>query len=117
MENFFGVDEDPSESLMGDAASMVAIMKARKAEQEKEEKAQSLSTPKEEEEEELLDTASTTSSVASGARPKTLSQIKSQHSKIDTYPNKCPISSVQLFFPTSQQDLQQTSIPAKYIGH
>ena len=116
MENFFGVDEDPSESLMGDAASMVAIMKARKAKQEKEEKAQSLSISKEEEEE-LLDTASTTSSVASGARPKTLSQIKSKHSKIDTYPNKCPISLAQLFFPTSQQDLHQTGIPAKYISH
>ena len=41
MENFFGVDEDPSESLMEDAASMVAIMKARKAEQEKDEKGSS----------------------------------------------------------------------------
>ena len=37
MENFFGVDEDPSESLMEDAASMVTIMKAHKAEQEKDE--------------------------------------------------------------------------------
>ena len=36
MENFFGVDEDPSESLMGDAPSMVSIMKAHKAKQEKE---------------------------------------------------------------------------------
>ena len=70
MENFFGVDEDPSESLMGDAPSMVAIMKAHKAKQEKEEKVQALSIPKEEEEEELLDTASTTSSVASSARPR-----------------------------------------------
>ena len=109
MDNFFSVDEDPSESLMEDAASMVAIMKA---EQEKDKKAQALSVSKEEEEE-LLDTASTTSSVASGARPKTLSQMKSQHAKINTYPNKCPIASAQLFFPTSQQDLHQT----KYIGH
>ena len=116
MENFFGVDEDPSESLMEDAASMVAIMKARKAELEKDEKAQALSVSKEEEEE-LLDTASTTSSVASGARPKSLSQLKSQHAKTDTYPSKCPIASAQLFFPTSQQDLHQTGVPAKYIGH
>ena len=101
---------------MEDAASMVAIMKARKAEQEKDEKAQALFVLKEEEEE-LLDTASTTSSVASSARPKTLSQMKSQHAKIDTYPNKCPIASAQLFFPTSQQDLHQTGVPAKYIGH
>ena len=116
MENFFGVDEDPSESLMEDAASMVAIMKARKAEQEKDEKAQGLSVSKEEEEE-LLDTASTTSSVVSGARPKTLSQMKTQHSKVDTYPNKCPLTSAQLFFPMSQQDLHQTGVPAQYIGH
>ena len=113
MENFFGVDEDPSESLMEDAASMVAIMKARKAEQEK---APALSVYKEEEDQ-LLDTTSTTSSIASGARPKTLSQMKSQHAKINTYPNKCPIASAQLFFPTSQQDLHQTGVPAKYIGH
>ena len=106
MENFFGVDEDPSKSLMEDAASMVAIMKACKAEQEKDEKAQALSVSKEE-----------TSSVASGARPKTLSQMKSQHAKVDTYPNKCPIASAQLFFPTFQQDLHQTGVPAKYIGH
>ena len=116
MENFFGVDKDPSESLIENAASMVAIMKARKAEQEKDEKAQALSVSKEEEEE-LLDTASTTSSIASSARPKTLSQMKSQHVKVDTYPNKCPIASAQLFFPTSQQDLHQTRVPAKYIGH
>ena len=69
------------------------------------------------EEEELLDTASTTSSVAGGARPKTLSQMKSQHSKVDPYPNKCPIASAQLFFPTSQQDLHQAGVPAKYISH
>ena len=42
MENFFGVDEDPAESVMEDATLMVAFVKARKAEQEKEEKAQAL---------------------------------------------------------------------------
>ena len=78
---------------MEDAASIVAIMKTCKAEQEKEEKAQALSISKDEEEE-LLDTASTTSSVASGARPKTLSQMKSQH-----------------------QQSKETEVPTKYIGH
>ena len=124
MESFFGVDEDPALASLEDAASLAEALHLRKAEKEKDVQVASLSVPAEnvddpdELETEILDTASTTSSqLASGARPKTLSQLKKQQDTIDEYPNKCNIAEAQLFFPTSSPTLHQTGVPAKYISN
>ena len=110
---------------MEDAASLAEALRLCKAEKEKDKQVASLSVPAENveddpdepETEEILDSASTTSSQLTGARPKTLSQIKKQHENIDEYPNKCNIAEAQLFFLTSAPTLHQTGVPSKFIGN
>ena len=124
LEGFFGVDEDPGLASLEDAASLAEALCLCKAEKEKDAQVAYLSVPAEivaedpdePETEEILDSASTTSSQLTGARPKTLSQIKKQHDNVDEYPNKCNIAEVQLFFPASEKTLPQTGVPSKYIG-
>ena len=55
-------------------------------------------------------------SVASTAseKPKTLKQKKVKLSI--KYPDKCSREEAQLFFPTSQETMHDTGVPAKYIG-
>ena len=125
LEGFFGVDEDPGLASLEDATSLAETLRLRRLEKEKDSKVASLSVPKESisvdpeepEAEEILDSESTTSSqLVEGAHPKTLSQIKKHHDKVDQYPNKCSIGEAQLFFPSSEKTVHQTGVPSKYIG-
>ena len=85
LKSFFGVDEEPEEEELQDAASLTAAIHARKVEQEQKTAAKSLAVTKwnvlaekgvEEEEEEVEDTASTTSLQFTTPPVHSLSQIK-----------------------------------------
>ena len=95
LESFFGVDEEPEEEELQDAASLTAAVHACKAEQEQEVTAKYLAITKssvqaeegvEEEEEEIEDTASTTSSQFTAPPVRTLSQIKESKKAMEKYP-------------------------------
>ena len=125
LESFFGVDEEPEEEELQDAASLTAAVHACKAKQEQEVTAKSLAITKssvqaeegvEEEEEEIEDMASTTSSQFTAPPVHTLSQIKESKKAMDKYPSKCELCEAQLFFPTSSEMMDQTGVDTRYIG-
>ena len=126
LEGFFGVDEEPEEEDLQDAASLAATLWARKQEQEHDKSAKSLAVSKsnvvveegleEEEEEEIEDTASTTSSQFTAPPSRTLSQIKESKKAMEKYPSKCELHEAQLFFPTSSETMHQTGVDARIIG-
>ena len=98
LESFFGVDEEPLEEELQDAASLTAAVPTRKAEQEQEVTAKSLAITKSSvqaeegvQEEEIEDTASTTSSQFTAPPVRTLSQIKESKKAMDKYPSKCKL--------------------------
>ena len=95
LKSFFGVDEEPEEEDLQDAASLTAAIQACKLEQEWDVTAKSLLVSKsnvileegiEEVEEEIEDTASMTSSQFTGPPTCTLSQIKESKKAIEKYP-------------------------------
>ena len=119
LESFFGVDEEPQEEELQDAASLTAAVHACKAKQEQEVAAKSLTITKSSvqaeegvEEEVIEDTASTTSSQFTAPPVRTLSQIKESKKAMDKYPSKCELCEAQLFFPTSSEMMHQTGVDA-----
>ena len=125
LEGFFGVDKEPEEEDLQDAASLAATLRACKQEQEHDNSAKSLTVPKsnvvveeglEEEEEEIEDTASTTSSQFTTPHSRTLSQIKESKKAMEKYPSKCELCEAQLFFLTCSETMHQTGVDAHYIS-
>ena len=119
MENFYGVEETAEEELLADTASFSEFVANARREKAKDQDSKLVSKSKADVEQEEVETegegSSDEESVSStvSTKSKTLKQLKKSSAK---YPTKCSVSEAQLFFPTSQDSVHDTGIPAKYIG-
>ena len=120
MECFYRVEETEEEEVLGDTSSFAEFVSAARKEKARDKDCELISKAKVDVEDDEIDIDeeedSDDESVASTAseKPKMLKQKKV---KLSTkYPDKCSRDEAQLFFPTSQETMHDTGVPAKYIG-
>ena len=121
MENFYRVEETEEEEVLADTSSFSEFVSAVRKEKVRDKDSELVSKSKVDVEDDEIDIDdeedSDDESVASTAseKPKTLKQKKVKLST-NKYPDKCSRDEAQLFFPTSQETMHDTGVPAKYIG-
>ena len=109
LEHYFGVDEDPEETKVAEAASLAHLLKAQKEEREQDTAAARKAILKSKADQEAPIGAAKRKASSS-------STLRAKKTGDDEFPNKCSLEEAQLYFPTNLDTMHQTGIPSFWIG-
>ena len=117
LEHYFGVDEDPEEAEVAEAASLAHLLKAQKEERDLDTAAARKAILKSKADQEAPTSSSQEAPVGAAKRKATASAtLRAKKTGDDEYPNKCSLEQAQLYFPANLDTMHQTGVSSSWVG-